>query len=41
MCHVDKFEVVLDNELAVYCEGDRISGHIDIVNSEDIKYKGK
>lgn len=41
MGHVDRFEIVFDNHQEVFHEGDRLSGHVEIVNSECIKYKGK
>lgn len=39
MGHVDRFEIIFDNEQGVYHEGDRVSGRVEIVNSENIKYK--
>lgn len=39
MGHVDRFEIVFDNQQEVFHEGDRLSGHVEIVNSECIKYK--
>lgn len=39
MGHVDRFEIIFDNEQGVFHEGDRVSGHVEIVNSENVKYK--
>lgn len=41
MGHVDRFEIIFDNEQGVFHEGDRVSGHVEIVNSENVKYKGE
>ena len=41
MGHVDRFEIIFDNEQGVFREGDRVSGHVEIVNLENVKYKGE
>ena len=41
MGHIDSFEIFLDNELAIYHEGDHVTGKVKIVNAEVIKYKCK
>lgn len=41
MGHVDRFEIIFDNEQGVFHEGDRVSGHVEIVNWESVKYKGE
>ena len=38
---VDVFEIIYDNEQAVYREGDSVSGTVKLELNEDIKTKGK
>ena len=41
MGQVDTFEITFDNNQEVYREGDQVEGFIRIVNSDQVKYKGK
>ena len=40
MGHVDRFDVIFDNKKAIFHEGDRVGGIVNIVNKEDIKFRG-
>ena len=37
---VERFEVIFDNSPTAYNEGDCVTGHMELVTTDDIKYKG-
>ena len=41
MTKVEVFEIIYDNEQAVYREGDSVTGQVKLETKEDLKVKGK